>query len=257
MKIILSPSKTMDYQSYPAFVNGMPFHAPDFLDEAVTIAKSLKKLTLVQWQEKMKISEKLAIQNVERMRSWQDVHELGKAHPAIFSYTGEVYNGLESTSLTKTELIYAQDHLFILSAMYGALSPLSLVQPYRLEMGSSLPIKNVSLSKFWGEKIAAHLKSHIQFNKGELLVNLASDEYFSPIKPFFNDEEYLNIHFKIWKNNTWANFPFEAKNTRGSMAKFMISQKCKSKSSLEKFSFNGYTFNKEFSVGNHLYFTKK
>jgi cytoplasmic iron level regulating protein YaaA (DUF328/UPF0246 family) len=192
----------------------------------------------------MEISETLPKLNQQRFKDWETPFTLDNAKQAVLAFTGDVYDGLDATSLKKADLNFAQNHLRILSGLYGLLKPLDLIQPYRLEMGRPLETRGAkNLYEFWRETVTEELNN----TKGDLLVNLASNEYFKAIDKKMLNKEIISPVFKDEKNGTYKIISFFAKKARGSMARFIIENRIKETDELLNFAENGYAYNAELS----------
>jgi uncharacterized protein len=255
MLVVISPSKTMD-KVLPQKVelSKLIFTSPCFQKEANKIMSSMKQMSITTLMEVMSISEKIAIQLKERIQSFSSKKNTG--HAAVLSYTGEVYIGLGVQDFDNNDLLFAQDHLCILSGLYGVLRPLDAILPYRLEMGTKLKVSNQSLYKFWGEQIGKHISSELINVNSNCLINLASEEYYSTIRNVIDDKKVIHINFKIWKNNKWVVISFESKKARGMMANYIIKNKVVDPQKLKNINMDGYTYNKTLSNNNDWYFTK-
>ena len=239
MKILISPAKSLDYKSaLPTAKHTLPF----FLNEAVQLNASLKTKSPAELQKLMHISEKLAELNWERNQQFTTSFTTENARPAVFAFNGDVYSGLDAYSLSESELSIAQQNLCILSGLYGILKPLDLMQPYRLEMGTSFGLNGQkNLYAFWKNQLTTHLKNEL--SSSELVVNLASKEYASAI-----DFDALNtpvIHpvFKDFKNGKLKIISFFAKKARGLMTRHLIETNAQTTEDVLAFASAGYTFN--------------
>lgn len=254
MLAVISPAKTLDFECQ------LPSHRPTkpkHVGEASALITTLKKKTRPQLQELMKLSEKLADLNYERYRSWTPEASDDNARAALFAFRGDVYTGFELDEYSPDDLNYAQGHLRILSGLYGLLRPLDLIQPYRLEMGTSLKTtKGSNLYDFWGSQITVDLKAAIKKSESKILVNLASNEYFSAIDPDQLDAEVITPQFKQLKNGVYKFLSFYGKKARGMMSDFMIREQINSPEGLKDFSREGYSFNASLSEGNNWVFTR-
>jgi len=240
MIIVLSPSKSMDME--PA--QGTEFTQPAFVDQSKTLAAKLRNYSTADLMEFMEISEKLAELNRERFTNWQPPFSPGNAKQAVLAFTGDVYDGLDANTLKPRDLAFAQNHLRILSGLYGLLKPLDLIQPYRLEMGRPLETRGAkNLYAFWKATITAALNK----TPGDLLVNLASQEYFKAIDKRALDKQIISPVFKDEKNGTFKIISFYAKKARGSMARHIIENRITEADALLAFAEDGYAYNPELS----------
>jgi len=196
MIILLSPAKTLDLSP----VKHPNATQPRLLEDSKTLVKTLKKKKIGDLKKLMKVSDNIATLNVERFQSFKTPFTDKNAKPAILTFKGDVYTGLEADSFNKTQLNFSQKYIRILSGLYGLLKPLDLMQPYRLEMGTQLKVgRRKNLYEFWKKDLTSHLNSELE--EGELFINLASNEYFKAI-----DEKDLKVPvitpiFKDWKND--------------------------------------------------------
>jgi cytoplasmic iron level regulating protein YaaA (DUF328/UPF0246 family) len=249
MITVLSPSKSMDMA--PAKV--ADFTQPGFIKQSQTLISKLRKLSTAELMEFMQISEKLAELNRQRFKDWKPPFSTDNAKQALLAFTGDVYDGLDAARLKKRDITFAQDHLRILSGLYGVLKPLDLIQPYRLEMGRPLETRNAkNLHAFWKETISAELNA----TPGDLLINLASQEYFKAIDKRSLNKEIISPVFKDEKNGTFKIISFYAKKARGSMARFIIRNRITDAEGLLAFAEDGYTYNPDLSKPEAPVFTR-
>ncbi len=249
MIALLSPSKSMDME--PAKVSG--FSQPQFLDRSKKLAGRIKKFSTAELMEFMSISEKLAVLNRKRFKEWKPPFSTDNAKQALFAFTGDVYDGLDTKALAKSDVVFAQDHLRILSGLYGMLRPLDLIQPYRLEMGRPLETRGAkNLYEFWKPVLTEELNK----TKGELVVNLASNEYSKAIDKRALDKQMVSPVFKDEKNGTFKIISFFAKKARGSMARFIIQKRITAAAGLLEFAEEGYRYNPELSTTDQPVFTR-
>lgn len=239
MIIVLSPAKSLDYESeLPTTTHT----TPSFLDESQQLIEQLRKLTPPDIESLMKISPKLADLNFGRFLNWQQPFDLENARQAAFAFTGDVYQGLDATTLTEKQLDFAQKHVRILSGLYGLLKPLDLMQPYRLEMGTKFENdRGKNLYEFWGET----LTQAINQESPDVLVNLASNEYFKAIKPKLLDAPVITPVFKDFKSGQYKIVSFYAKKARGLMTAYIIKNKITKAEKIKNFDTDGYYFSPE------------
>jgi len=249
MTIVLSPSKSMDME--PAGMSEAS--QPAFLDRSEVLVSKLRRLTSKQLMEFMEISDKLADLNRQRFKVWQPPFTSDNAKQALLAFTGDVYEGLEAATLKKRDIQYAQKHLRILSGLYGLLRPLDLIQPYRLEMGRPLETRGArNLYEFWRGAIVEALNAE----KGDLLVNLASQEYFKAINRKKLEKTIISPAFKDEKNGTFKIISFYAKKARGTMARYLITNRVTSVDGLLGFAEDGYMYNEALSKPGEPVFTR-
>ena len=252
MKIVISPAKSLNFEKE---LPTNRFSEPKFLKEATTIQKTLKKKKPKQLMELMDISDKLAELNWQRNQDWQTPFTTENARPAVYAFDGDVYQGLDVYTLPEDKLDVLQGKLLILSGLYGLLQPLDLMQPYRLEMGTSLPIgKNKNLYEFWKKTITKTLNSEL--SKGELFINLASNEYFSAVDVKTLKVPVITPEFKDYKDGKLKMISFFAKKARGLMVRYIIDTNAETIDDLKAFNYEGYAFDANLSSGNKLVFTR-
>ncbi|NLJ11916.1 peroxide stress protein YaaA [Denitrificimonas caeni] len=254
MLMVISPAKTLDYTSPLATTE---FTQPRFLEQSSQLIAVLRQLAPNELAELMKLSDKLAGLNVARFTEWQPDFNLDNARQAILAFKGDVYTGLDAQSLSAEDFDYAQQHLRILSGLYGVLRPLDLMQPYRLEMGTKLDNpKGKNLYEFWGERLTQSLNQCLAEQKSKVLLNLASNEYFKAVKPKQLDGTLINVDFKDFKNDQYKIISFYAKKARGIMARYVIQHKIDSVEALKNFTEQGYYYSAEQSKPDHLVFLR-
>ncbi|MES2410418.1 MAG: peroxide stress protein YaaA [Bacteroidota bacterium] len=252
MKIVISPAKSLNFErELPTTTSS----EPQFLKQAATIQRTLKKKKPKALSQLMGISEKLAELNWQRNQDWQTPFTKDNARPAVYTFDGDVYHGLDVYSLPLDKLEVLQDKLRILSGLYGLLKPLDLMQAYRLEMGTSLPVgKNKNLYEFWKKTITKKLNSELK--KGELFINLASNEYFSAVDAKELKVPVINPEFKDYKDGQLKMVSFFAKKARGMMVRYIIDTNAETIDDLKGFNYEGYGFDENLSKGNRLVFTR-
>lgn len=252
MKIIISPAKSLDFESkVPTSLHSQPH----FLDESVKLNKKLKTLSRKKLSEFMGISDDLAALNYERNQNWSIPFTLDNSKQAIFAFTGEVFRGIDVNSLETDKIPLLQDRLRILSGLYGILKPLDLIQPYRLEMGKKLKVgRTENLYKFWGDKIAETLNEELV--EGELLVNLASSEYFKAVNQKVVKVPMITPVFKDFKNGQYKTIMTFAKKARGLMVRYIIDNNITTIEGLQGFNIDGYGFDETMSTETALVFTR-
>jgi len=209
MLTIISPSKTLDFNTKPIFAS---FTKPENLNRSRQLVNVLKKLKPQQFSDLMNISPKLGQLNYERYQEWNLDKTTDSAKPAILAFKGDVYSGIDINQFSESDIYYAQDHLRILSGLHGILRPMDLIQPYRLEMGSKIPVpgKN-SLYEYWGDQITKTIKKDLVSLESEILINLASDEYFKSINQKKLKARIITPIFKDFKNGSYKFLSFYGK----------------------------------------------
>lgn len=246
MLIVVSPAKSLDFESK---ARTRKFTEPQYLKESTQLVSQLRKLSPDDFSELMHISSDLGELNHMRYANWHTPFDLGNAKQAIFAFKGDVYIGLEAEKFSTADLNFAQKHLRILSGLYGLLRPLDLMQPYRLEMGSKFENKKgKNLYEFWNGKLTENLNEIFKQDKKPVLVNLASKEYFSAIKPKSLNAEIISPVFKDFSNGKYKIVSFYAKKARGYMAAYIIQNRIKNPEELKKFDIDGYWFSEKDST---------
>lgn len=254
MLIVISPAKTLDYESP---LPTEQYTQPDFVAHSKELIQECRKLTPVDIAALMKVSDKIAGLNVARFEQWSETFSFDNSRQALFAFKGDVYTGLEATSLSQESLDYAQSHLRMLSGLYGLLKPLDLMQPYRLEMGTKLANpRGTNLYQFWGNLITDSLNQAINAQGDNVLVNLASNEYFKAVKPKALDAKVITPIFKDCKNGQYKVISFHAKKARGLMARYIIENQVESIEGLTGFDSAGYYFVEEESSPSELVFKR-
>jgi len=252
MKIILSPAKSLDFETEaPTSL----YTNPEFLEHSTKLNKKLKTLSRKKLSELMKISDDLAALNYDRNQSWEPPFTPKNAKQAVYSFTGQAYQGLDANTIPEDKIPALQDKLRILSGLYGLLKPLDLMQPYRLEMGTKLKVgKTENLYKFWGDTLANALNEELE--DGELLINLASSEYFKALPKKTLKTEMITPVFKDFKNGAYKVIMTYAKKARGLMTRYIIENDVETLEELKGFNVEGYAFSEELSKDNELVFTR-
>ncbi len=252
MKIIISPAKSLDFETKaPTSL----FTQPRFLEQSEKLNKKLKTFSKKNISELMKISDALSALNYDRNQMWKTPFSPENAKQAIYSFTGEVFRGIDIHTLEAKKIPVLQDRLRILSGLYGILKPLDLIQPYRLEMGTKLPVgKTKNLYKFWDDKVAKSLNDELK--DGELLVNLASTEYFKVLPKKVLKVPMITPVFKDFKNGEYKTVMTFAKKARGLMVRYILDNNIKTIDGLKNFNKESYRFSEEMSTENELLFTR-
>ena len=255
MIIVLSPAKTLDYD----FEVLNKHSVPAFLNQSSKLIKLLQKKEPKDIASLMGLSDKLATLNYDRYQSWTASKTVSNdSKPSMLVFKGDVYQGLQAESLSKSDLNFAQKHLRILSGLYGILKPLDLMKPYRLEMGTRLETsEGNSLYKFWGDKIQKNVLSELKDMKSDLIVNLASKEYFTVLGKMPEDINLVTPTFKDYKNGNYKIISFYAKKARGLMARWIIKNKIRNFEDLVDFNLDGYSFSKKESTVTTPVFLRK
>jgi cytoplasmic iron level regulating protein YaaA (DUF328/UPF0246 family) len=245
MIITLSPSKGQEFET-PGPVK--KHSQPADLKDSELLVKELRKIKPAGLQTLMDISHDLASLNVERYKAFKTPFTAKNSRQAIFAFKGDVYSGIDTDTFTADDFDYAQNHLRILSGLYGCLRPLDLIQPYRLEMKTRLKNpRGENLYQFWGDSITASLNKALKKQQEPVLVNLASNEYFRSVKPKLLEGRLLHINFKETKQGKTRVVAIFAKRARGMMADYIIRNRIESPAAIKKFKQGGYRFSKELS----------
>jgi cytoplasmic iron level regulating protein YaaA (DUF328/UPF0246 family) len=252
MKILLSPAKSLDFTTP---LPSAQFSMPAFEKESAAVMKVLKKKSAKQLADLMDLSIKLAELNKERNAAWEQPFTPENARPALYAFAGDVYTGLDAYTITESSFELAQNQVRILSGLYGILKPFDLIQEYRLEMGTSLPIgKAKNLYEFWKTKLSKALRAELQ--PGELLVNLASKEYFSVLDAKQFSTELVTADFYDFHQGQYKMISFFAKKARGMMARYLIDSQAKTLEDIKGFTYGGYQFDANQSTDKRLVFTR-
>ncbi|GAB6169287.1 peroxide stress protein YaaA [Clostridium carnis] len=254
MLIVISPAKTLDFEGTN---KDLPMTRPRFLEKSKTIMKELQKYDIYSLEKLMKISNKLAKLNVDRFKTWTE--ELESSKQCLLAFKGDVYRGMDVGSFTDEEFFYSNDHLRILSGLYGVLKPLDGVNPYRLEMGTSLKIKeHKNLYEFWGDELKNSLIKELKDQKSNIIINLASKEYFKAIEKIDEEENIKVITpvFKELRNGEYRIISLNAKKARGLMTRYIIKNKFEDIEDIKNFNLEGYEYNEELSNEKDLVFIR-
>lgn len=252
MKIVISPAKSLDFETLiPTELNSLP----QFLEQSEKLSAVLKKKSPKKLGELMSISENLSELNWQRNQDWKVPFTKENSRQAVYAFKGDVYVGLDAYSIPEEKIEQLNDKLRILSGLYGLLKPLDLIQPYRLEMGTKLKIgKSENLYQFWNNQITDQLNAEMQ--KDEVLVNLASNEYYKVIKPKLVENTIITPQFKDYKNGKLKIISFFAKKARGMMVRYIIDNEINDIESLKGFDYDGYAYSEELSSGNEFVYVR-
>ena len=240
MLMVISPAKTLDFDS-PAKTKVAT--EPDFLADSQQLIDQLRALSPSDISNLMKISDKLGVLNFDRFASWHTPFDRDNAKQALLAFKGDVYTGLDAESFSADDFKFAQKHLRILSGLYGLLRPLDLIQPYRLEMGTKFGNeRGANLYAFWGGQLTEAVNAQLKKSKSEVLLNLASNEYFKALQPKGINAELITPVFKDWKNDQYKIISFYAKKARGLMAAYVIKNRIEDVEAIKQFDVEGYYF---------------
>lgn len=255
MLLVVSPAKKLDYESPLATEK---FSQPNLLEQSKLLIADCVKLSPNDIATLMKLSDKLAGLNAARFGEWSMPFTPDNARQAILSFNGDVYTGLDASSFSDDDFDFAQKHFRILSGLYGLLKPLDLMQAYRLEMGCKLAnVRGDNLYQFWGEIITDELNKTLSELEDDVVINLASTEYFKSVKKRSLNATVITPAFKDWKNGQYKMISFFAKKARGLMARYIIQNKLTSVEEIKGFELGGYQYNDDLSKGNDWVFTRK
>ena len=255
MLIVLSPAKTLDFSTEPVT---RAHTEPALLEHSAALVERLRDFDEAAIAALMDISPALAALNAERFRQWQPPFTEANARQAVLAFAGDVYEGLQAATLGDEGLRWAQQHLRILSGLYGVLRPLDLIQPYRLEMGTRLGNpRGRDLYAFWGERIATQLREAMPASGEPVLVNLASDEYFRAVRVPVLGCPVVQPVFQERRGATWKIISFSAKRARGTMTRFAVEQRVDRAEGLKDFDRDGYRFDAAASDAQTWYFRRE
>ena len=259
MIFVISPAKALDFETPPTTA----LHTrPDFLDRSAELIAVLRERTPAEVADLMSLSDLLATLNVARYASWSRPFTPDDAKQAVLAFDGDVYEGLAAATLDEAGLAWAQDHLRILSGLYGVLRPLDLMQPYRLEMGTKLATpRGRNLYEFWGESITDALNALLgrerEAGREAVLLNLASDEYFKSVKPKKLAGRLVSAVFEDWKSGRYKVVSFYAKRARGLLSRYVIDNRIDEVEALTGFDREGYAYAAEASGADTLVFRRR
>lgn len=255
MLSVISPAKTLDFDTAPVTERHT---SPVFLADSRRLVDELRELAPHQLSSLMSISDKLGELNFDRYQQWRTPFTPDNAKQAVLAFRGDVYTGLEADHFDDTDFAFAQDHLRILSGLYGLLRPLDLIQPYRLEMGTRFATaRGTNLYEFWGDRITDALAQAIAESGSAVLVNLASNEYFRAVRPGRLEAQVVTPVFKDYKGGKFKVVSFYAKKARGLMAAWLIRQRADDPAAMKDFTEGGYRYDKKLSNSSEWVFTRR
>ncbi|WNC67779.1 peroxide stress protein YaaA [Thalassotalea nanhaiensis] len=255
MLLVVSPAKNLDFESELPISE---YSQPELLDHSVELIKRCVTLTPADLSSLMGISDKLAGLNVARFTQWKTPFTPENARPAVLAFNGDVYTGLDAKTFTAADFTFAQQHLRILSGLYGVLKPLDLMQAYRLEMGTKLDnSRGSNLYQFWGSVVTDNINAALKEQGDDVLINLASTEYFKSVKKKELNATVITPAFKDWKNGQYKMISFFAKKARGFMARYIIENQITDVEQLKSFDVAGYGYNEALSTDSVPVFTRK
>lgn len=256
MLFLLSPAKSLDYDT--PLPPDLPHTTPQFVPQSSALIEVLREMAPQQVASLMDLSDNLAAVNVARYQAWRPRFTAHNSRQALFAFNGDVYEGLQAATLGAEDLAWAQDHVAILSGLYGVLRPMDRMQPYRLEMGTRLATPAGSnLYQYWGSQLAEHLNCRLRADATPVVVNLASQEYFKAIDTRVLKARVIECVFEDWKGGAYKIISFYAKRARGLMARYAITQRVTMPHQLEGFDLDGYALAPAASAPERLVFRRK
>lgn len=254
MLALISPAKKLDYDTPPTTDT---YTIPDFLDHSQELINQLNQYAPHEIASLMKLSDKLALLNAERYDSWHTPFTAENAKQAVLAFKGDVYEGMDAMNFDQADLDFAQQHLRMLSGLYGLLRPLDLMQAYRLEMGTRLQnARGKNLYEFWGSIVTDKINAELKEQGDDVVVNLASNEYFKVVKKRELQAELYTPIFKDYKNGNYKVISFYAKKARGMMCRYIIENRIDNVEDLKSFDMGGYRYNKSLSSAKEWVFTR-
>ncbi|MEQ9231194.1 MAG: peroxide stress protein YaaA [Cyclobacteriaceae bacterium] len=253
MIAVVSPAKNLDFKTE----HNVSATQPRLLDCTNELIDVMRKKSVDEVKNLMSISKQLAGLNVHRYKEYSSVHNLENSRPSVFAFNGDVYQGLQAETFDEAKLEFAQKHLRILSGLYGLLRPLDLIQPYRLEMGTKLAFDDFkTLYEYWDNTILDLLLKDLKEQGDDIILNLASNEYFKSIDKKGISARVIDVEFKDFKKDKYKIISFYAKKARGLMSRFMIENKITDPNDLRAFDYGGYYFDQSESTDNKLAFKR-
>lgn len=254
MLTVISPAKKLDFEATAPVI---PATSPEFQTDAYSLSRTARRLTVADLRKLMQISEPLAKLNQSRFKAFQEEPQDDFIKAAALTFAGDTYVGLEANSFDAQEMAFAQGHLRILSGLYGLLRPMDQMQPYRLEMGSRLATRRgKSLYQYWGTRLSEKLNELAEATNSDTLLNCASVEYFTAVKPEALKLRVITPVFMEERDEITKVVSFFAKRARGAMARFVIQNRITDANDIKGFNFDGYSFRQEMSEGDSLVFTR-
>jgi len=254
MLTILGPAKTIDSSPH-GLTEKSSF--PQYIDRAEELVDQIRQYSLSRLKGMMKVSDKLAILNIERYAQWHPGYSSDEGQQAILAFSGEVFNGLQARSLNEEDLLFAQEHIRLLSGLYGVLRPLDLILPYRLEMGAKMPnSRGRNLYECWKDIIPGKIAKETGSQNNKVLINLASNEYFKSIEPRSFPHKIITPVFKESDGSGFRNVTIYAKKARGMMLRFIIKNRINDPEYLKAFDEEGYYFNNDLSNTKEWFFCR-
>ena len=255
MLFLLSPAKALDYDT-PA--GKLPHTQPLFVRQAAELIGVMREKSPQEIAALMKLSDALSGLNAARYEAWSPKFTAKNSKQAALAFNGDVYEGLDAKTLSEAQLAWAQEHLCILSGLYGVLRPLDRLQPYRLEMGTRLATDaGADLYRFWGSQLSDHLNKQLRADRTPVVINLASQEYFRAVDTQVLKARVVECVFQEWKGGVYKIISFHAKRARGLMARYAIEQRLQTPDQLKGFAMEGYGFDAAASAADRLVFRRK
>lgn len=253
MLILLSPAKSLNFEP-----TDIPeFTMPRLLDDSDRLMKVLKQKSVRSLKQLMSVSENIAELNFQRFQEYERPFRIGDTKQSLLAFNGDVYTGMQADTFTEEDLDFAQEHVRILSGLYGLLRPLDLMHPYRLEMGTRLKTgRRKNLYEFWGDKITELVNKDLTATKGNTVLNLASQEYFKSVNQDKLEGRLLTAHFKEHRNGQLKVISFNAKKARGAMAGLVVKHRITAPDELKELTPEGYHFAPEYSSEEEFFFVK-
>ena len=254
MLIVVSPAKKLDYETPPTIDKAT---LPGYLDQSQILIDRLRQYSAIDLAELMHLSMNLAELNFDRYEQWQQQVDETTGKQCVLAFKGDVYQGLDAESFSEDDLEYAQEHLRILSGLYGLLKPLDLMRPYRLEMGTKLQNeRGKNLYEFWGTRITDAINEQLRKQGDDVLINLASNEYFKSVKPKLLEGRIITPQFKEKKNGQYKMIGIYAKKARGLLSRYILLNRLDNPEEIKSFDVEGYAFNEALSKGDNWVFTR-
>lgn len=258
MLFLLSPAKSLDYETPVPSALAQAVTDPQFIARSAELIATLRRHSVADIGALMSVSDALATLNAQRYRDWSPTFTAANSKPAALAFNGDVYGGLDAVTLAPADLAWAQSHVAILSGLYGLLRPLDRLQPYRLEMGTSLvTARGANLYAYWGDTLAQHLNAQAATDASPVIVNLASQEYFKAVKRAALRPRVIECVFEEWKLDRYKVISFFAKRARGLMARHAIVKRVATPAGLQSFGAEGYGFDAGASEPDRLVFRRR
>ncbi|PKO44355.1 MAG: peroxide stress protein YaaA [Betaproteobacteria bacterium HGW-Betaproteobacteria-3] len=254
MLFLLSPAKSLDYETP---VGDVPATRPQFVEQSAALIGVLRQKSPQKIAELMHLSDALAALNVARYQAWSSRFTVRNSKQAVLAFNGDVYEGLNAKTLATQDLAWAQDHLCILSGLYGVLRPLDRLQPYRLEMGTALATpRGKNLYQFWGAQISEYLNTRLAADTTPVVINLASQEYFKAVDRKVLKARVIDCVFEELRHGQYKVISFMAKRARGLMARFVVTHRIATPGKLQAFNLEGYAYDAAASRPDRLVFRR-